>query len=963
MAQFVNCKNKDRNRGRLAAWMLITLLIAAGIFSGITGSVQAEYSNEMEISSRMIVEANTERVISDTKITISDRFYSSDSVILVKSGAVLTIKDSWFDLSNVNNRTAIEVEEGAALNIDHSEISGANGIPPQYFGTIYGGYSCFIFVNGGTLNITNGSVIRNNSNNGYHGFAYNKFSFNIITVLNGNLSFVDSYYQHNTGRRPVHIITKNTDINIEKSYFTDNFCFQLILAEEETEQIHQLRISDSQFKDNQFQDFSYALPNAVIAATKTRVKLENENSFINNKKAVALEIFSSKLSVSGKNKIVNNLYGLNAALSDITIENTEFTENEKDAFRMNCKCAVSIDNCKFDMNNGDAIRYNFFRDEIDHPFTDISWHEAWINYYEKVENEYINITNSSFTNNKSGAVYIGDNEYEYLLKDENIKIPVNIENCKFIDNDFSGSRELFRKKDDKRFVGGAVYFGDTAEVHMKNLIVMDNHSENEGGGIAVGPDGQLIIHPRYGAEIISNGSNTAGDYKDIFISNSEIRNEISEKMLNGGSHNWKTSDVIPTTIIEHKSIGERRSISELCNGDPECIQEVKNACLEEPDRFTCEDDWFTEFSWELFPKELEGYAMGSNPDSLDIPEDVSVLVQGNTAGSDDGEAAYGGGIVVNGILEVGEPGVSVSVRKIWNVSGESVPEPETFLPWLQLIANGEPYDLGALTLKSRSEAENQEVSVFTTEKDRFVTIRVTDSGENTYEIVYEDLPLEKDGEALVYSIEEHSNDYDGQISGNMEEGFVIVNTPKPREEGMNLYRIFDEMHELPRTGFSAVHPQALPAQPWNIGYKPSGLTLQIPSLSVSAEIVTIPYSDGAYPVEWLREDAGLLEGSSLPGEGVSVITGHNHLNTTEAGPFALLQNLEAGDMIFVLDKANRLRTFSVFASEKIAETDTATLQKLASEGENVLLLLSCEDERPEGGYANRRLIAARPVTE
>lgn len=676
-----------------------------------------------------------------------------------------------------------------------------------------------------------------------------------------------------------------------------------------------------------------------------------------------MEIYSVKLTINGKNEFRNNSFGINAALSDLFIENTEFSEHDKYDLRMKDKCAISMDNCKFHMNNGGAIRYAFdLYDEYSIGFTDIAWHDPTFGYDDRVENKYIKLSNSSFTNNKNGAIYISDVDYYY--KAENIKIPVNIENCNFIDNDFVASGEFFNKKDDKRFIGGALYFGDAADVHMKNLVVINNHSENEGGGIAVGPSGQLIIHPRYGAEIISNTSNTAGAYQDIYISNSEIGNNISKKMLNGGFHNWKTSDVIRMTTHEYRhEPEERRSISEDCDGDPECIQYVKNLCLEEPEEIICGDDWYAEFRWQLLPKELEGYAMGSNPDSLDIPEDVSVLVQGNTAGSGDGEAAYGGGIVVNGILEVGEPGVSISVRKIWNVSGESVPEPETFLPWLQLIANGEPYDLGALTLKSRSEAENQEVSVFTTEKDRFVTIRVTDSGENIYEIVYEDLPLEKDGEALVYSIEEHSNDYDGQISGNMEEGFVIVNTPKPREEGMNLYRIFDKMHELPRTGFSAVHPQALPAQPWNIGYKPSGLTLQIPSLSVSAEIVTIPYSDGAYPVEWLREDAGLLEGSSLPGEGVSVITGHNHLNTTEAGPFALLQNLEAGDMIFVLDKANRLRTFSVFASEKIAETDTATLQKLASEGENVLLLLSCEDERPEGGYANRRLIAARSVTE
>ncbi len=32
------------------------------------------------------------------------------------------------------------------------------------------------------------------------------------------------------------------------------------------------------------------------------------------------------------------------------------------------------------------------------------------------------------------------------------------------------------------------------------------------------------------------------------------------------------------------------------------------------------------------------------------------------------------------------------------------------------------------------------------------------------------------------------------------------------------------------------------------------------------------------------------------------------------------------------------------------------------EYENSLTLLTCEDERPEGGYASRRVVAARPLS-
>ena len=315
---------------------------------------------------------------------------------------------------------------------------------------------------------------------------------------------------------------------------------------------------------------------------------------------------------------------------------------------------------------------------------------------------------------------------------------------------------------------------------------------------------------------------------------------------------------------------------------------------------------------------------------------------------------------MNGILEVGEPGVTVSVRKVWNVEGDAIPTPEEFLPMLKLTANGQSFPTGEIRQLSQTDEDGKTVTVFSIENDPWVTIRVTDAGDKVYEVLYEDLPAEIGGEAVIYSVTEESSKYEIEQSGDMEQGFEIVNTLKEEEE-QTWFRFIENGGMLPRTGFSALNPQELPQQGAEISYKASGLTLQIPSLSVTAEIVTVPAVDEDYPVEWLGGNAGLLEGSSEPGKGVSIIAAHNHLNTTEAGPFALLSELEAGDVLFVLDRGSQYRSFRVYASEKIGENDTAALRALAEEAEDPLLLITCEDERPEGGYANRRIVAASPM--
>jgi sortase (surface protein transpeptidase) len=114
-------------------------------------------------------------------------------------------------------------------------------------------------------------------------------------------------------------------------------------------------------------------------------------------------------------------------------------------------------------------------------------------------------------------------------------------------------------------------------------------------------------------------------------------------------------------------------------------------------------------------------------------------------------------------------------------------------------------------------------------------------------------------------------------------------------------------------------------------------------------------------MEWLENNIGLPEEFAIPGSGPSILAGHNHLNTAEAGPFALLRTLTENARVFITDSSNKLMSFSVFANAKIAADDMAEAERLSASCENALILITCEDEKAEGGYASRRIIAAKPV--
>ena len=175
-------------------------------------------------------------------------------------------------------------------------------------------------------------------------------------------------------------------------------------------------------------------------------------------------------------------------------------------------------------------------------------------------------------------------------------------------------------------------------------------------------------------------------------------------------------------------------------------------------------------------------------------------------------------------------------------------------------------------------------------------------------------------------------------------------TPEPQT------LIFDRLDILPKTGFSALNPQKLSAQPLSVQYKPTRLTIQLPKLDTASDIVTVPFMDGEYPVDWLGNSVGMLEGSGVPGEGLTVLTGHNHLNTTEAGPFALLSSLEPGDSFMITDARGFMQIWHVYQNAKIpADGFTGLAGDVKADS---LVLITCEDESPEGGYLNRRVVLA-----
>lgn len=166
--------------------------------------------------------------------------------------------------------------------------------------------------------------------------------------------------------------------------------------------------------------------------------------------------------------------------------------------------------------------------------------------------------------------------------------------------------------------------------------------------------------------------------------------------------------------------------------------------------------------------------------------------------------------------------------------------------------------------------------------------------------------------------------------------------------------------QLPATGFPAGKHTILPAKPVSAVYENiSGLHIEIPTLGVSANILSVPKTETSWAVEWLGDQTGIISDGILPGKGTAIIAGHNHINLGTAGPFAFLISLETNDRIFITDEEDPLLEYRVYKNELFSPEESSRVYEEAAPGS--LVLVTCESEKPEGGYAYRRVVFAEPL--
>ena len=160
----------------------------------------------------------------------------------------------------------------------------------------------------------------------------------------------------------------------------------------------------------------------------------------------------------------------------------------------------------------------------------------------------------------------------------------------------------------------------------------------------------------------------------------------------------------------------------------------------------------------------------------------------------------------------------------------------------------------------------------------------------------------------------------------------------------------------PATGFEPNVVTPLEAQPKDLQYAATNITLEIPSLSVKIPIVGVPFKDGKWNVSWLGKQAGWLEGSAFPSwKGNSVLTSHVYLSNGLPGPFVNLNKLKFGDKVIVHAYGQKY-IFEVRANA-VVEPNNASIFK--HEEKSWLTLLTCKEYNEKTNtYLKRVLVRA-----
>ena len=199
--------------------------------------------------------------------------------------------------------------------------------------------------------------------------------------------------------------------------------------------------------------------------------------------------------------------------------------------------------------------------------------------------------------------------------------------------------------------------------------------------------------------------------------------------------------------------------------------------------------------------------------------------------------------------------------------------------------------------------------------------------------------------SAVTNIAEIGADLDGD--GDIENEEVVVADASATLPG----------REVPDTGFAPGAITQLPAQPLEKAYSNSGIVIEIPSLGIEANIVTVPFGDGSWDVTWLGDDVGYLEGSAYPTwKGNTVLTAHNWTALNRPGLFVDLGDLSYGDQI-VIHAFGMTYTYEVRSHRLASNNDLGAV--FQHEELDWITLLTCDwFDEDTGEYRYRRIVRA-----
>ena len=560
-----------------------------------------------------------------TTLTLN-RNISGDPVFTVQNGAVLRLSGkSKFDLSNLGNKTAVKVEAGGTLIIDDSEVSGANGAAA----------GSFVFVSGGTLEIVNGAVVRNNTNSSEDG--------NIIRIDSGKLTITNAEVSGNTANTGLNkprkgvIAVNETEIRITGSVFSNNsdqYVGLLFIVDSDP-----VLIDSSVFRNNQsLNGYNTDLRNnqrsGVISASGSSIFIADDNEFSENKTSFyssVLTLENSSLEIRDDNRFTYNTSGDTGGA--VYAENTPISVGERNEFSHNeagmLGGAIYTRGPSLTIGDNNIFSYN---------------HSDSAGGALNVNGDTVVIgSNNLFEGNSAGT------PGGAIITDA-VKLNIGA-GCRFIDNsssNYGGAIADFCSNTDHEIVIG------------ENVVFSGNNSGNEGGAIYMQRSLKLSNNVRFSD---NTSKRSGGAVKQVYGS-MEVTGAVFQNNSSGGDGGAILAESLLNVVIKDSVFIGNRSAK---NGAAVNLTEGNSGSyVKWPTELTISGS--CEFSDNQSYDMGNGGAICGYYDEVNIEGDVRFLRN---------SASFGGAIFMTvGTLNVGD-GVVFSENEVGGCGGAIASEEGT----------------------------------------------------------------------------------------------------------------------------------------------------------------------------------------------------------------------------------------------------------------------------------------------